>query len=286
MARFEPHCSKDYRLTGLTRQKGSDILSALFVRPDAHYPMQMNQNLQQAVRHSTVTCPTCSTTRLYHLADGRYKCSLCRRVFSAVDNRHARLNVDAREGLSKSFWQMRGTTDTALELCLNIKTVQKYFGLLRENLAKQSQQSVLKQLGAELVPVSWFDRFPQRVSCGQAAQPLAAVIKADTGLHLLQAAPVAAEPRFTEDIIIGWLYSQDEESKSRINLDRIHCQSRDSSCITLTAPFWRFIKQGLIHYQGGFRHNFMQYLREMEFRYNDRQTVCGPEICLQHLAVE
>lgn len=248
--------------------------------------MQMNQTLQPAVRHSTVACPTCSTTRLYHLADGRYKCSLCKRVFSAVDNRHAKLTLDSRAGLSKSFWQMRGTTDTAIELQLNIKTVQKYFGLLRDNLAKQSQQTVLRQFGAEQVPVSWFDRFPQRASCGHTAQPLAAVVKAETGLHFLQAVPVAAEPRFTEDHVIGWLYSQDEESKRRINLDRIHCQSRDSNGITLTAPFWRFVKQGLIHYQGGFRHNFMQYLREMEFRYNDRQPQYGYQICLQHLAVE
>lgn len=181
---------------------------------------------------------------------------------------------------------MRGTTDTAIELQLNIKTVQKYFGLLRDNLAKQSQQTVLRQFGAEQVPVSWFDRFPQRASCGHTAQPLAAVVKAETGLHFLQAVPVAAEPRFTEDHVIGWLYSQDEESKRRINLDRIHCQSRDSNGITLTAPFWRFVKQGLIHYQGGFRHNFMQYLREMEFRYNDRQPQYGYQICLQHLAVE
>lgn len=248
--------------------------------------MQMNQTLQPSVRHSTVACPICSTTRLYHLADGRLKCSLCRRVFSEVDNRHARLTLDTRERLALAFWQMRGTTDTAYDLHLNIKTVQKYFGLLRDNLAKQSQQSVQQQLGAEQVPVSWFDRFPQRSSCVQTAQPLAAVVRAETGLHFLQAAPVAVQPRFTEEIVIGWLYSQDEESRQRINLDRIHCQSRDSNSFTLTTPFWRYVKQGLVHYQGGFRHNFMQYLREMEFRYNDRQTQCGPETCLHHLAVE
>lgn len=246
----------------------------------------MNQNLQQSVKHSTVSCPTCSTTRLYHLADGRYKCSLCRRVFSAVDNRHIKLTQGVREGLARAFWQMQGTTDTAFDLHLNIKTVQKYFGLMRENLARLSQQTVLQQIGSEQVPASWFNRFVQRSSCCQTAQPLAAIIKTESGLHLVQAMPVAAQPRFTEEIVIGWLYSQDEESRQRINLDRIHCQAQDSSSITLTAPFWRFIKQGLIHYQGGFRHNFMQYLREMEFRYNDRQIQCGPEICLHLLAVE
>jgi transposase-like protein len=85
---------------------------------------------------------------------------------------------------------------------------------------------------------------------------------------------------------LGWLFAQDDESLQRLNLDRIHCQSRDSDSIALATPFWRFIKQGLIHYQGGFRHHFFQYLREMEFRYNDRQKQRGPDICLHVLAAE
>ena len=248
--------------------------------------MQMNQILQQSEIHSTLHCPTCSTSRLYRLADGRFKCSLCRRVFSAIDNRHGRLSPSTREELAKAFWNMDGTTDTSDVLSLNIKTVQKYFSLLRENLAKQSRQNLLQHLGSDSLPTAWFELFPQRSACGQSAQPIAAIVKSGEYLNLLLAAPVASQPRFSESSVQGWLYAQDTDSMQRLNLDRIHCKERDSDSITLTTPFWRFIKKGLIHYQGGFRHHFLQYLREMEFRYNDRQVQSGPDICLQHLASE
>lgn len=181
---------------------------------------------------------------------------------------------------------MRGTADTAETLNLNIKTVQKYFGLLRDNLANLSQRSVLQQLGSEYVPTDWFDSFPQRSACSQSAKPLAAIVKTESGLSLLQTQPAASQPGFPEEIVLGWLYAHDEESRQRLNLDRIHCQSRDSNSIILATPFWRFIKQGLVHYQGGFRHNFLQYLREMEFRYNDREAQCGSDICLHYLTAE
>lgn len=242
--------------------------------------------MQHAVIHTTLECPTCSTTRLYRLADGRFKCSLCRKVFSAGDNRQSRLSPLIREELAKAFWRMDGTADTADALKLNIKTVQKYFSLLRENLAKHARLNLIQQLGSDTLPTSWFEAFPQRSTCGQQAQPLAAVTKAGDNLNLLLASPDAAQPAFRESALLGWLYAQDDESKQRINLDRIHCQSRDSDSITLAVPFWKFIKQGLIRYQGGFRHHFHQYLREMEFRYNDRQKQRGPDICLHFLASE
>ncbi len=247
--------------------------------------MQMNQNMQQSEQHSALACPTCSTTRLYQLADGRMKCAICRRVFSIADHRHTRLSQQTRDELAKAFWEMSGTADTAARLELNIKTVQKYFSMLRENLANQSQRALFEQLGTEKLTPVWFEGFPQRSGCGNHARPLAAIVRTDGGISLLQVVDHTPEPSFSEQLILGWLYAQDEESKQRLNLDKIHCQTRDSDSIVLTAPFWRFVKQGLVHYQGGFRHNFFQYLREMEFRYNDRENLCGPELCLHHLAV-
>lgn len=246
----------------------------------------MNQTLQHSDIRSTLQCPTCSTTRLYRLADGRFKCSLCRRVFSFTDNRHSRLAAETRDSLAKAFWNMSGTSETAEMFHLNIKTVQKYFGLLREKLAKQSQKELIQQFGYDTIPNGYFDQFPSRTACGRNAQPLAAVVKTGSELKLLIADPVVEHPVLPEGSILGWIYAQDSESIQRLSLDRIHCQSRDSDSTPLAMPFWQFIKQGLIHYQGGFRHHFNQYLREMEFRYNDRKIERGPDICLHYLAAE
>ncbi len=185
-----------------------------------------------------------------------------------------------------AFWYMHGTSETSGGLHLNIKTVQKYFGLLREKLARQSQKELIQQLGSDTVPEAWFDQFPGRAGCGRTAQPIAAVVKTASDLKFVLSAPVAPQPSFTEERILGWVYAQDDAGMQRLSLDKIHCQSRDSDSTPLTSPFWRFTKQGLIHYQGGFRHHFSQYLREMEFRYNDRRMQCGPDICLQYLAAE
>lgn len=242
--------------------------------------------MQHDVAHTALECPTCSTSHLYNLADGRFKCSLCKKTFNASDNRQSRLSPLIHEELAKAFWEMSGTTDTADKLKLNIKTVQKYFGLLRVNLAKHVRLKLIEQLGSDKIPSNGFESFSKRNSCGQNAHPLAAVIKTGDNLNLLIASHDAAQPVLLKTVVLGWLYAQDNEGRQRINLDRIHCQSQDTDSITLAMPFWKFIKQGLIHYQGGFRHHFYQYLREMEFRYNDRQEQLGADICIHFLTNE
>jgi transposase-like protein len=165
--------------------------------------MQMNQTLQQHEIHSTLQCPTCSTSRLYQLADGRFKCSLCRKIFSASANRQSRLAPVVREGLATAFWNMDGTADTANALDLNIKTVQKYFGLLREHLAKLSRQTILQQFESDTLPAAWFQSFPQQQSCGQTANPIAAIVKSGDAINFLFAAPVTSQPKISGNSYFG-----------------------------------------------------------------------------------
>ena len=245
----------------------------------------MNQNVQQPEISSTIQCPTCSTNRLYQLADGRLKCALCRRVFSAADNRHARLDAKTRQALAAAFHRMTGTAETAQSLKLNIKTVQKYFSIMRDNFYRLSRQKAIACLGTDSINVDLFETLPSRKAFGLTAAPIAAIAGSADGIHLLIADRNA--PRSNDNInVIGWIYAQDDTSRQKLNLDRIHCRPGGPDTEELTTPFWRFIKQGLIHYQGGFRHHFTQFLREMEFRYNDRQEQHGYDICLRHLAVE
>lgn len=250
--------------------------------------MQMNQTLQHMEAGSTVRCPTCFTTRLYRLADGRFKCSLCRRVFSCGDNRHIKLSVKTRHALVSAFLNMMGTTETATALQLNIKTVQKYFAILREASAQWSRSAVTEQFGTETIAAYRFDSFPMRDACGRQAVPVAAVKQSDGQFYIL-IADYELKQEQNQVPVDGWLYAQDSESLHKLNLDRICCQTLGDGMEYSTESlisFWSSVKKGLYHYQGGFRHNFNHFLREMEFRYNDRKLQHGYDLCLNRLSVE
>lgn len=250
--------------------------------------MQMNQILQHMEAGSSFQCPTCFTTKLYRLADGRFKCSLCRRIFSCGDNRHIKLSIKTRHALVSAFLNMMGTAETATALQLNIKTVQKYFALLRESCAQWSRSAVTDQFGTETIAAHRFNSSTMRDACGRQAVPVAAVKQSD-GQFYIMIADYELEQEQNQIPVDGWLYAQDSESLQKLNLDRICCQTLGEGTKQTAeglTNFWNSIKKGLYHYQGGFRHNFNQFLREMEFRYNDRKLQHGYDVCLNRLSVE
>ena len=69
-------------------------------------------------------CPHCGNVNLYRLADGRCKCSACKRKFSS-GARRTRITADAMEEIVAGFAAGASASAVAADADLNVKTVQK-----------------------------------------------------------------------------------------------------------------------------------------------------------------
>jgi transposase len=245
---------------------------------------QQPENIRTISDSPHPVCPSCDSEKGYTLADGRVKCAACRKVFTPV-YKTGRLDQEQLSTLAKSFWEMRSATETAEQLNLNIKTVQRYFHQLRANIELHCTQLAVKQYGITTISESVFKEQQSRARLGSTAKPIAAIMASATTLAILPSGP--ASPGLATDVCNlqpnGWLYAKDHESLQRSQIDHIHCLASDSDYISLIQPFWQYAKIGLNRYQGGFRHHFPLFLREMEFRYNYRDNPNGAKLCLDLL---
>ncbi len=232
---------------------------------------------------AATTCPFCGEGKTYHLEDGRIKCAQCAHKFTPMP-RHSHLPEDTIRIIGRRFWEMTTTTSVATELNLNIKTVQRYFLRAREGMARCCEDSAVAHFSSERISRRLFDRDDSHPDFGRQAQPICAIASSLNTLSLLfcttdgeqgEPRPVAA--------INGWLYGRTEESIRRHLLDQIHLYVHEGAAAELPRQFWQFAKKGLARYQGGFRHNFPLFLREMEFRFKVRQRPDAADLCAQLL---
>ncbi len=233
---------------------------------------------------TTTFCPFCGTGKTYHLVDGRLKCAQCAHKFTPIP-RHSHLPEETIRVIGRYFWEMTPTISVASTLNLNIKTVQRYFLRAREGMARCCEESAMAHFGTDRVPPGLFERDGSRTSCGNQAQPVCAIAVSAETISLLFAdenTEQIALPQAAE--IAGWLYGRTPESITRHLLDQIYLYLHALPASSdLPRLFWQFAKKGLTRYQGGFRHNFPLFLREMEFRFKVRQRPDAADLCCQLL---
>lgn len=230
----------------------------------------------------TPQCPLCGKGKAYLLEDGRMKCAQCARKFTPLP-RYSHLPEEIIRRIGQRFWEMTNTTSVATELNLNIKTVQRYFLRAREGMARCCEESALAHFGSDRVPFRLFENDGSRPDCGSQAQPICAVASSPDTISLLFCDHDATHHEPSPNAICGWLYGRTPESIERHLLDQIHLYLHNEESAALPRQFWQFAKKGLARYQGGFRHNFPLFLREMEFRFKVRQRPDAADLCCQLL---
>lgn len=211
------------------------------------------------------------------------KCAQCAHKFTPI-TRYSHLPEETIRIIAQRFWEMTTTTSVAAELNLNIKTVQRYFLRAREGMAHCCEESALAHFGDHRVPSHLFEADGSRPDCGNLARPICAVASSQETIWLLfcDDSNGQANTLNTSDIS-GWLYGRTPESIERHLLDQMHLYLHEDQPAELPRQFWQFAKKGLARYQGGFRHNFTLFLREMEFRFKVRQRVDAADLCCQLL---
>lgn len=221
-------------------------------------------------------CPYCGGDHLYQLGDGRYKCRACQRKFSPT-GRRSRLSTDAMEAIISGFAAGDPTSKVAAEAGLNLKTVQLYYGRIRELLAKDREEYLADCYGSAQVSADFFTDSELRGQWRN-AEFIGCLIAQDTEMELLFVNEADTENSASLDsaAVAGWLVAADRRAMEDPQLDRIFClagKNRKERART----FWINAKRRLSAYCGGFKKHFRLYLREMEFRNNMESTAAARE---------
>lgn len=228
-------------------------------------------------------CPLCGSTKSYRLEDGRIKCAQCAHKFTPL-HRHTHLSMDTIWLIGQMFWKMKGATQTADELDLNVKTIQRYFYKIREVMASHEQQRAVTHFGTATISANRFIDDGFQAVCGIQSQPVCAIAVHSDAITLLLTDPNHdTQQVFSPESITGWLYSSNRDAIERCVLDKIHVYSNPHYSSEVPRQFWQFAKTRLKQYKGGLRHNFSMFLREMEYRFNARNDPEAAQRCCQLL---
>lgn len=201
------------------------------------------------------TCPSCGERQAYQLGDGRLKCKACRLKYTP-QRKPGRLDDFTVRRLVRHFWSMAPIEATAQDLGVDRKTVQRYFGLIRQAIARAGEERMNRQRQGSDLQGFFVGRFNGRSASGLAGGnvPVFGLVRLPDSLGLVF--PSGAEDWSGLELDCLRFVGMSEEIPSAARGEG-HAES-----------FWKFARARLKHYRGGFKRHLGHYLREMEFRYN------------------
>lgn len=254
----------------------------MLVKDDIIVPHSNMRNVVQKMdRH--IPCPNCNFRRHYQLADGRRKCKRCAKKFT-LKQQFGRLQDRKVQEIVRMFWLLVPATRVATDIGLNSKTVQRYYHLLRQKIAAESDRDRPVLAGEIEVDESYFGGV-QKGKRGRGAGGKISVF----GLLKRKGRVVVMIPqRVTKPSLQGAIkeyvqpqsivFSDSFRAYENLDLEGFHHVRIDHSQIFATGKahingienFWGFAKRRLKLYHGGYKKNFYLFLKEMEFRFNHR----------------
>jgi len=205
-------------------------------------------------------CPACGYPNAYRLGDGRLKCKYCRTKYTP-SGKFGRLPSDKLRGICEHFWNMTPCDQTASALFLNRKTVQRYFSLIRERIAKAGEKELDQQM--EIIDLQGF--YVGKIKAKENGTASAATVPV-CGLARAQAAICLVLPNGLRD----WS-RLDLKSVRYVAVGKEANLNNASTGSPEAMEFWEFATPRLKRYRGAYRKRPPVFLREMEFRFNHRQ---------------
>jgi hypothetical protein len=223
--------------------------------------MVLNMKLED-VAQAEEFCPQCRERTYYQLADGRRMCRLCRRKYTLKLSR-SRLPNATLDGLARAFWEELSAEKAAQKNQVNRKTAQRYYLRIRRALAEQSCQRRIRlghAIVAENMTADGLTRLLNvlpRVGPGLIIVPLheaVLTLLADEYDELSRRIWARAGPSYNDMLEWSPQYWADPAKMAR---DAEH--------------FWCFAQRCLGVYRGGTGGNYRLFIKEIEFRYNQRK---------------
>ncbi len=233
-----------------------------------------------------ITCPACSSRQSYHLADGRRKCKRCCKKFTPGP-RKSRLPKETLKEIARLFWLMVPAARVASDIGVNEKTVLRHYKLLRERIAKESEEFVCQLDGEVEVDESYFGgvRKGKRGRGAAGKIPVFGLLKRQGEVRVVF--PEKVDKKTFHGAIKehvqpqSWVYSDSFKAYNKLDLEGFHhvrinhdkTFARGKAHINGIENFWGFAKRRLKLYHGGFKKNFPLFMKEMEFRFNHRNDM-------------
>jgi transposase len=255
---------------------------------------------------SRTTCPSCSYQRgFWRLSDGRWQCRRCGRRFGLLsDTCISRTTFSPEEIYELLHWFELGLTDNTIAQRLDVSYARVHRFLMQvRGRIRDYEESCITLLDGEVeVDESYFGaRFRNRrrrtrerlrkrglVKRGRGAkyhmQPVFGIYERLDGIVYIQ--PVEAVSKE----ILQRIIKEKVSIETVIYSDTFYCYNgldRDyprherinhakgfyadgSVSINGIEGFWGYAKEGLLKHHGVSSMNFLSYLKEQEFRFNNR----------------
>ena len=238
-------------------------------------------------------CPRCLCRKLYVLADGRRRCSSCRYTFSEFAGRWInRSNLSCADWLRvvKLFELELSTRNIAKQAGLPYKTAYRAVTILRLAIMSQAQDA-RELLGLEVeMDESYFGgrRKGKRGRGAAGKVPVFGILERD-GRAFVQVVPdvtahtlvgMAVKKVRRGSIVYTDKYSAYDSlmfcGYRHLSVDHSKRFSRGKVYINGMEGFWSWAKERIIKHHGVSPERFPLYLKELEFRYNNREEDIFP----------
>lgn len=233
-------------------------------------------------------CPRCKYQRkIYHLRDRKFRCPRCSftfRDFTGTYLERIKIPFNLIVYLIHLFVLGVPAFRIVKELNINKKTIERFFRLIREVIYNYSLIE-LKQLSGELEmdETMFGGRRPGKRGWGAEGKQIVFGIYQRNGKIIVFPVPSRAEEtllplikRYTKK---GSIYYTDEWHAyvslvfrgKHIRITKEKGKSINEQNLNGLEGFWSYAKHWLYHYRGVPRRYFHYYLKEIEFRFNNRQ---------------
>jgi transposase len=234
-----------------------------------------------------IRCPDCNHRHQWILGDGRRKCKRCCKKFTVRKmNRYRKISDAKLQQIVDMFWLQVPASKACEYLKLNVKTVEKYYRRLRVIITSKSDDELEVFEGEVEVDESYFGG-RKKDSRGKRAGskiPVFGLLKRGDKVKVIIPDTLTKEElqgyirKYAKpDSIVytdGFKSYHDLKLKGfkhrRINHSKHLVHGRNH--INGIESFWSFAKHYLKVYRGGYKKNFYLFLKEMEFRFNNRNN--------------
>lgn len=247
------------------------------------YLLKKSLNFQQRI------CPRCGNRKLYKLADKRRRCSKCKYTFHDFSCRwinHGRLTAVQWLGIIKLFELEVSVRKMASQMDLAYNTVYNAVKTMRLAIISHADDAEKLLAGEIELDESYFGgrRKGNRGRGAAGKVPVFGILERNGKVQ------VTVVPNVTAQTLIGLtvktvhrgsiVYTDKFGSYNslmfcgyrHLKIDHSKRFSSGKVYINGLEGFWSWAKERLIKYHGISKNNFPLYLKELEFRYNNRNN--------------